>query len=155
MGRILEEQTIEGKLLGALLAFDLMKGMLTAGFWIYAPNTMIAKVASLSNHPTAISYIWMLLALLVLPYFCLQTFNLWSTYHREITRLACRALLASGVMWAYLSYLSKDIDSANITGVLVMHSLINVVMSGILASSINTAQREEAKYQTEPEESKA
>lgn len=139
--------TTENRLLGALLAADLIKSMATAGGWILSRDTMLSRVASLSFYPEVLAYLWVALAVLVLPYFCMQAFGLWAAWHRPITRLACRALLASGVLWAFLAYLSKNIDSANVTGIFILNSLTSVAMSAILASSINTAQAKEAQYQ--------
>ena len=151
MERALGEQTMESHLLGALLALDLMKGMLTAGTWIFVPDTMMSKVASLSSHPNVMAYLWMIMAIGVVPYLCMQAFGIWSKWRRKITRLACHAILVSGVLWAFLAYLSKNIDADNITGIFILHSLTCIAMSAILASSINTAQRREAKQANLPE----
>lgn len=151
MERSLSDLTTESHLMGALLAADLMKGMLSAGFWILSDSTMIARVARLSSYPGILALIWMCLACLVLPYFGMQVFGAWPAYRRQITRLACRAILAAGVLWAYLAYLSKNIDSLNVTGVFILHSATCILMSALLASSINTAQgREQQRKEGQP-----
>lgn len=151
MQRDLGDQTLETRLMGALLAADLAKGMLSAGFWILSDGTMISKVARLSSHPGILAMVWITLACLVLPYFGMQVFGAWPERRRPITRLACRAILAAGVLWAYLAYLSKNIDSINVTGVFILHSFTCVLMSALLASSINTAQAREAQRQKDPQ----
>jgi hypothetical protein len=151
MERALSDQTLETHLLGALLAADLMKGMISAGFWILSDGTMIARVARLSSYPGILALLWIVLACAVLPYFGMQVFGVWPERRRPITRLACRAILAAGVLWAYLAYLSKNIDSLNVTGVFILHSITCVLMSALLASSINTAQGREAQRQGEPQ----
>ena len=153
MEHALGDQTMESHLLGALLALDLMKGMLTAGTWIFNEHTMMAKVASMSRYPDAMAYLWMVLAVGVMPYFVMQAFGVWSNWRRKITRLACHAVLVSGVLWMFLAYLSKNIDSDHITGIFILHSITCIAMSAILASSINTAQGREANRAHPPEES--
>lgn len=151
MERALGDQTMESHLLGALLAVDLMKSMLTAGMWIFNDDTMMSKVASLSRYPDAMAYLWITLVIGVLPYFFMQAFGLWHAWRRPITRLACRAILVSGVLWAFLAYLSRNIDSDNITIIFVLNSMTFIAMSAILASSINTAQDREANRAHPPE----
>lgn len=145
MERALGDQTAEARLLGALLAINLITGMVTSGLWVFSGDTMISRVAGLSAYPHAIAYIWLLLGALVLPYFALQAFGSWPHWRRRITRLACRALLAGGVLWAFFAYLSKNIDTPYATGIFVAFSLISTGMSALLASSINTAQAREAQ----------
>lgn len=139
----LSGQTLDAQMLGALLAADLMNGMVTAAMWIFNDDTLISRVASLCTNPEALAYTWIALAVVVVPYFCMQTFGVLPRWRRSITRWACRAILASGVIWAYLAYLSKNIDSTNVTWVFVLHSFICVAMSAILAISINATQGRE------------
>lgn len=146
----LSDQTLESHLLGALLAADIMKGMLSAGFWILTGGTMISRVAGMSSHPSILALFWMVLALLIIPYFAMQVFGVWTQHRRSIIRLACRAILASGVLWAYLAFLSKNIDIYGVTGVFILHSFTCVLMSALLASSINTAQGREAHRKANP-----
>lgn len=154
MERALGEQTMESHLLGALLALDLMKSMLTAGMWIFNDDTMMSRIARLSTYPEVMAYVWMALALGVVPYLGMQAFGFWQSKRRQITRLACRVILISGVLWAFLAYLSKNVDSEHITAIFILHSVTCIVMSAILASSINTAQKREAQ-RTHPPESRA
>lgn len=137
MERVLTDQTLEARLLGALLAADLGKGMLSAGLWIHTNDSMIARVVRLSAYPEIVATVWMLLAALVLPYFLMQVFGWGMGLKRSITRLACRAILASGVLWGFLAFLSRNIDTPNLTLSFVLNSFACVLMSGILAISIN------------------
>lgn len=139
--RVLPDQTLEARLLGALLAADLGRGMLSAGLWIHTNDSMISKVVRLSAYPEIVAAVWMLLAALVLPYFLMQVFGWGMGLKRQITRLACRAILASGVLWGFLAFLSRNIDTPNLTLSFVLNSATCVLMSGILASSINAAMQ--------------
>lgn len=141
MERALTDQTLEARLLGALLAADLGKGMLSAGLWIHTNDSMISKVVRLSAFPEIVAAVWMLLAALVLPYFLMQVFGWGLDLKRSITRLACRAILASGVLWGFLAFLSRNIDTPNLTLSFVLNSFACVLMSGILATSINAAMQ--------------
>ena len=147
----LNDQTLEAQLLGALLAVDLMKSMLTAGLWIFNDATMMSKIASLSAYPDAMAYAWMALTVGVIPYFGMQAFGFWHAQRRQITRLACRVILASGVLWMFLAYLSKNVDSEHVTIIFILNSITFIAMSAILASSINTAQEREAQQKHLPE----
>lgn len=148
MERALGDQVTESRLLGALLAINLITGMVTSALWIFSGDTMISRVAGLSAYPRVIAYGWMALGALVLPYFAMQAFGLWMQWRRKITRLACRSLLASGVLWAFFAYLSKNIDTPFATGIFIACSLVSTGMSALLASSINTAQAREAQSES-------
>lgn len=146
MEKALGDQKTESRMLGALLSLDLIANMLIAGLRILNGRTLMSSIAHLSSYPVALAYVWMGLGLLVLPYFIMQTFGVWFERRRQITRLACRALLAGGVLWAFFAYLSRNIDSQYATGIFIGCSLISTAMSALLASSINTAQIREEQH---------
>lgn len=135
------DSRLEARLLGAVLAFDLSKDMLTGGLWVLSDQSITGKVAQLSSYPTALAAVWGLLSLLALPYVFLQVFGLLQRYSEAITRTACRAVLASGVIWAYLGYLSKNLDYTYVTEIFIVNSLTCVAMSAVLANSLNNAQK--------------
>ena len=129
---------IEGRLLGAVLAFELAKGMFTTGLWMLQPSTMTSKVAQLSSSYEIFAYIWMALALFVLPYLVIQVSGKFDEYKRKATRLACWAILTSGVFWVYLAFLSRSLDFRYITEILLLHSTTCVVTAALLAYTLNT-----------------
>ena len=55
--------------------------------------------------------------------------------------VACRAILASGVIWAYLGYLSKNLDYAFVTEIFVVNGLTCIAMAAVMANGLNNAQR--------------
>lgn len=133
---------IEVRLLSAVLAFELAKGMLTSGMWMLQEESMMGRIAKLSSFPEIFAYVWMSLALLVVPYLVLQVVGFKRSHQRIITRLACWATLTSGVFWVYLAYISKNLDYSNITEIFLLHGTTCVATAALLAYSLNIAQRE-------------
>ena len=132
---------IESRLLGAVLAFELAKGMVTSGLWMLQPESMMGRIASLSSSPEVFAYLWMTLAILVIPYMVLQITGLLQRHQWPIVRLACWAILSSGVLWVYLAFLSRDLDYANITEIFLFHGATCITTAALLACSLNTSQR--------------
>ncbi len=141
MTNTLEDVQFESRLKGALLAFVLAGGMMMGGLWILSGESITGKVARLSSYPQAIAIVWMLLALLVLPYFLNQVCNCLHDYQRQVVRLACRAVLAGGVIWVYLAWLSRNLDFQYITLIFVINGLSAVGMAAVLAHKLNRAQQ--------------
>lgn len=137
MKAALAEATLTSRLLGAVLAFELSKDMVTSGMWMLQTESMMGRISRLSSAPETFAYLWMLLALFVAPYLFLQVTGYGRCNARNIARLACWAILCSGVFWAYLAYLSKNLDYGHITVVLLMHSATCVAMAAILAHGLN------------------
>lgn len=132
----------ELRLMGALLACALGGDMLIGGLWVLSAQSLTGRIAQLSTFPTALAVVWMTLSLLVVPYLLLQVFNCFLQYRATVTRLACRAVLAGGVIWIYLAFLSKNLDYEYVTAIFIANGLLNVGMAAILANSLNTAQKD-------------
>jgi len=145
------DRRIEVRLFGALLALTLASNMVIDGLWILSHETLISKVARLSSYSEALSVWWFVAAILIVPYFLLQSFGIFGNHHRAIVRLACRAIMASGVLYAYLGFLSRELDYQYVTLSFVVMSLINMAMAAALAYGLNAAQirKEEALKQTQ------
>lgn len=136
-----EENSLSARLLGAVLAFELAKDMVTSGMWMLNTETMMSRIGRLSSSVEVFSYVWMALAILVLPYLVLQVTGYGRDQESNINRLACWAILCSGVCWAYLGYLSKNVDYGYMTQVLILHSTSCLAMAAVLANGLNTSQR--------------
>ena len=146
---ISDYRKIEVRLFGALLALTLASNMVIDALWILSQETIISKVASLSTYPQALTAYWMVTASLVLPYFLLQALGIFGDHHRPIVRLACRSIMASGVLYAYLGFLSRNLDYTYVTESFVLMSVLNMGMAAALAHGLNAAQirKEEALKQ--------
>ena len=131
---------IEVRLFGALLSLTLASNMVIDALWMLSQETVISKVARLSSYPLAMSAWWMMSAALVVPYFLMQVLGVFGNHHRPIVRLACRAIVASGVLYAYLGFLSRNLDYQYVTGSFVVMSFLNMGMAAALAHGLNAAQ---------------
>ena len=138
----LENAKLTSRLLAAVLAFELGKDMLTNGLWMLQPESMMGRIAKLSSSAETFAFLWMTLAILVAPYLALQATGKGQSHCTQTTRLACWAVLTSGVFWIYLGYLSKNLDYAYITNIFMVHGITCVAFAGILASGLNALQRE-------------
>lgn len=141
MNAALPDVKMQARLLGAVLSFELAKDMCTGSLWILSPESLTGRIARLSTYPELLAVVWFCLAMLVVPYFLLQVFSLGQRYVTAITRLACRAILAGGVIWCYLAYLSKNLDYAYVTEIFIVTGLSCIAMSAVLAVGLNSAQR--------------
>ena len=143
---ITDYRKIEVRLFGALLALTLASNMVIDALWILSQETIISKVARLSTYPQALSLLWMVSAALILPYFLLQACGCFAGYHRTVVRLACRAIMFGGVVYAYLGFLSRNLDYAYVTESFIIMSLLSMSTSAALAHGLNAAQirKEEA-----------
>lgn len=142
MKAALEAAALSSRLLGAVLAFELGKDMITSGLWMLQPESMMGRIARLSSAPETFAYVWMTLALLVVPYLVLQATGYGQAHRERITRLACWAILTSGVFWVYLGYISKNLDYDYITEIFLFHGATCIAMAAILANGLNTVQRQ-------------
>lgn len=141
-----DDRKIEVRLFGALLAVTLASRMVIDALWILSPQTIISKVARLSAYPEALSGTWFLAAALIVPYFFLQTIGVPGEKHRPVVRLACRALILSAVVYAFLGFESRNLDYEYVTEGFVLMSMLNTGMAAALAYGLNAAlkRKEEA-----------
>lgn len=137
----LKDVRIEWRLISAVLAFELAKDMSTGSMWIMSTQSVTGRIAQLSTYPTAIAVLWTLLAIAVVPYLLLQVFSVGMRFATSTTRLACRAILASGVIWCYLGYLSKNLDYTYVTEIFIVNGLTCIAMAAVMANGLNSAQR--------------
>ena len=127
--------------MGAVLAFELAKGMLCGGLWVMSPVSITGKVALLSTYPALIGAVWIALSVLVLPYLAMQLFGVGQRYRAKLSRLACRSILASGVICCYLAYLSKNLDYDYVTAIFLFNGMTCICTSAVLALGLNRSQR--------------
>lgn len=132
-----EQSSLTSRLLGAVLAFELSKDMVTSGMWMLQTESMMGRISRLSSAPETFAYLWMLLALLVVPYLVLQVTGYGKCNARNIARLACWAILCSGVFWSYMGFLSKNLDYDGTTLIFLFHGATCVAMAAILAHGLN------------------
>ena len=142
-----EDLKIEVRLFGALLAITLASKMVIDALWILSQETIISKVAKLSFYPEAFTTYWLITAALVVPYFLYQAFGMFGESQRQVVKLACRSIMASGVLYAYMGFLSRNLDYKFVTLGFVLLSLLNMAMAAVLAYGLNASQirRENAK----------
>lgn len=145
MKAALAHANLSSRLLGAVLAYELTKDMISAGLWILQPESMMGRIGRLSSDPVVFAGLWMLLALLVAPYLVMQITGYGEAMSGRIIRLACWAILASGVFWVYLAYLSKNLDYAYVTLIFMLHGASCLAMAAILASGLNARLRDKAE----------
>lgn len=131
----------ESRLLCAVLAFELMKGMATGGLWILSPQSITGRIAALSTYPTVLATVWIALSLFVLPFFLTTLCDSETRYSHIISWLGRRAILCSGVIWCFLAFLSKNLDYEFVTAIFISNGVTCLAVSFVLARSINSAQR--------------
>ena len=138
---VCDDANLERRMLGSTLAFEVAKSMICGGLWVMSPQSVMGRIAQQSTYPEVMGVTWALVGLLVLPYLALQLFGIAEKYRSRFTKLACRAILASGVMWVYLGYLSKNLDYQYTTIIFLFNGLTCIATATILAKSTNNAAR--------------
>ena len=131
---------IEVRLFGALLALTLASNMIIDALWILSQETIISRVARLSSYPNALAGYWFVVAALITPYFLMQTFGLFEGYKKFVIKLACRSIMAGGVLYAYFGFLSHNLDYLYVTESFIVMSFLNMGTAAALAYGLNAAQ---------------
>lgn len=137
---IVQDLKLQVRLLGALLATALGGLMFTDALRVMSEQTVLSKIAQLSTYPQAIAVCLIVAAVLVIPYFLMQTLDVFEEHREAVTRLACRSVLFGGILYAYIGYLSRGLDYKYITGIFIATSLLNLAMAASLAYGINLMQ---------------
>lgn len=138
---ITKDSQIEVRLFGALLALTLASNMVIDALWILSQETIISKVARLSSYPQALSIYWFAAAAFVAPYFLMMALGIFGKHHGLIVRMACRAVMAGGMLYAYLGFLSRNLDYRYVMESFIVMSLLNIGMAAALAYGLNAAQK--------------
>lgn len=136
----LKNSLTDARLFGAVLSFCLAERMVEGSFWILSEQSLTGKVARLATYPSFMAVAWLCLAFFVMPYLLFQIFGVFKQHEKMIKKIACRSILAGGVIWFYLAYLSRNLDYAYVTEIFLISGLTCVVMSFILANSLNNEQ---------------
>jgi len=132
---------LSGRLMSALLAIDLAKNFISPAMWIYGESrSVIGTVARLATWPDGLALIFCVSAAVVVPYIIVQLFNPNSPSRNMWAQWACRGLIMGGVLWIYMSYLSRNLDYAVVTSLFSFNGAMSLVMAGILGYSINQDQ---------------
>jgi len=138
---------LERRMLGATLAFEVAKSMICGGLWVMSPMSVMGRIAQLSTYPEIMGVLWAFIGTLVLPYLLMQLFNVADQHRAKFTKLACRAILASGVIWFYLGYLSKGLDYQYVTVIFILSGMTCIATATILAKSTRNVNRRAAEAQ--------
>jgi len=144
---ITKDLQVEVRMLGGLLATALGGGMVIDALWIFSQHTVMSRVAQLSTYPHFLAFYWLVSAALVAPYFLMQVLDIMKQHSRHVTRLACWSVMAGGVLYAYMGFLSRNLDYQYVTLSFIIASVLNLAMATALACTLNSAQRraEDAK----------
>lgn len=139
----LQRSRIGVRLMSSLLALDLAKSFINPALWILGESTsVISTVAKLATWADALGVVFIVSALMVAPYIVMQITMPDCPYRLFLTRCACNGLILGGVLWAYMAYLSRNLDYDTATIVFLTNSLFPIAMAGLLAYSINAEQIE-------------
>lgn len=137
----LERSRLGVRLLSVLLALDIAKNFISPAVWIMGERqSVVSTVARLATYPDALAMLWLLSALLVLPYVAMQIFFPGCRQARRITKLACHALCAGGVLWVYVAYLSRNLDYSMATSLFVANGIGSIGLGAVLAYGLNSEQ---------------
>ena len=129
--------------MSALVAIDLAKNVISPALWIYGESTsVIGTVARLATWPEGLAAVFIISALLIIPYIAMQLFNPDIPSRDTWTRLACQGLILGGVLWVYMAYLSRNLDYDVVTPLFAFNGVMSIVMAGILGYGINQNQIE-------------
>jgi len=139
----LQRSRICVRLISALLAIDLAKNFISPAMWIFGePRSVIGTVARLATWPDGLALVFCVSAVLVVPYILMQLFSPNMPSRNRWTQWACRGLIMGGVIWMYMSYLSRSLDYEVVTALFAFNGVMAIVMAGLLGYGINQDQIE-------------
>lgn len=124
-------------LLSCSMLFDLLDPAL---FILTVPTSIVHKIANLVQAPEVLGATFIILAVFLLPFLLMQIFCPNCPARRDVTRLACFGLLAAGVLWMFLAWMTRNMDIGPVTGVYLRTGLGAFGFSFCLALSLNSEQ---------------
>ncbi len=131
----------ECRFVSVLLALSMIFNMVEPALLIFqAPNTAVARIASMTQHPDWVAVFFLQAAVLLVPHVWVHAFRPTSHARRWATKLACFALCVSSALWLLLAYLSRNVDIAVITVLFLRNSGGAVIFALALGISLNNEQ---------------
>ena len=129
--------------LSVLVSFQIMIAFLSpAMFVLSAESSLPSKVASLATSSMALAVCWFISALAILPFVIMQTFFPACRYRRVIMRVANFGFIFGGLVWAFMAFLSRNLDYSLIVWNFSIYALIPFSMAAMMANSLNNDQKE-------------
>lgn len=134
----LQHSNMQLRMVQILLSLSMMFDLFDpATFILTVPTSITARVAVLAYSADMVAYSFIALGLLMAPYALMLAFFPDCQARRDITKLACFALLGASLQWLFLAYLSRNLDIEAITGVWIRTSAGALGYALVLALSLN------------------
>lgn len=129
-------------------AFEILMDFVSPAIWILTtPQSILAKVAYLSLSGGALGVLWLLAALLVLPFVLMQIFNPGYEHRRRVIKLCNAGNINGALIWFFMAFLARNLDYEYIVFNFILNGIGGLVMATLLANGLNNDQIEAALSQ--------
>ena len=126
-------------------ACEILMDFISPAMWIMtAPQSIMAKVANLSTSGIALGMVWLLAALLVVPFVLMQFFNPEYRHRRAVIKICNAGNLSGAFIWFFMGFLARNLDYEFIIFNFILNGFGALVMAALLANSLNNDQIESA-----------
>ena len=126
-------------------AYEILMDFISPAIWILStPQSIIAKVASMSSSATVIGGLWLLASLLVIPFVLMQLFDPDCEHRRGVIKLCNYGIIAGAFLWFFMAFLARNLDYEYIILNFCFNGVGALVMAVMLANSLNNDQIESA-----------
>ena len=125
--------------------FEILMDFISPALWILTtPQSIIAKVASMSTSANIIGGMWLMASVLVIPFVLMQLIDPDYENRRGVIKLCNYGISAGAMLWFFMAFLARNLDYEYIILNFCFNGVGALVMAGMLANSLNNDQIEAA-----------
>ena len=124
--------------MSVMAAFEILMDFISPAMWVLStPSSIIAKVAGLSLSGRALGVVWLIAALLVVPFVLMQCFSPHYRHRRHVIKLCNYGNISGGLIWFFMAFLARDLDYDFITLNFLLNGFGAFALAALLANSLN------------------
>ena len=129
--------------MSVMAAFEILMDFVSPALWILTtPNSIIAKVASLSSSSEVMGACWLIAAAMVVPFVIMQLGWPACKWRRQIIKLCNYGNLFGGLLWFLMAFMARNLDYGYIVHNFIVNGMGSFFMAALLANSLNNDQIE-------------
>ena len=129
--------------MSVMAAFEILLDFVSPALWILTtPNSIIARVASLSSSSEVMGGCWLIAAAMVVPFVVMQLAWPAYKYRRPVIKLCNYGNLFGGLLWFLMAFMARNLDYGYIVPNFIVNGMGSFFMAALLANSLNNDQIE-------------
>ena len=133
--------------MSVMAAFEILLDFVSPALWILTtPNSIIARVASLSSSSEIMGGCWLIAAAMVVPFVVMQVG--WPDYehHRIVTKICNYGNITGGLIWFFMAFIARNLDYDYIIFNFLFNGIGSIALAALLADGLNDTQVELPRF---------